>query len=142
MAIDKEKILNIDSTDLIADLTASEASTILKNSKNGVVTGDIWGYISDVNRVLVMMFGAKSKKDFVGKHVLNFVSKEDRTRVNQNSMDSIESDKGKIETYKITQSDGKEVPLKVKMLLIKDRQNVKVGFLDIVKVGVNENQPV
>ncbi len=134
MAIDQEKIRRLDSTDFIADLTASEARAILQNSINGVVIGDIWGYISDINPILVKMFGAKSKNGLVGKHVLNFVTKEERLRANQNSMDSIANDRGKIEKYTIKLIDGTEALLQVKTLLVKDRNGEKTGFLDIVKV--------
>jgi len=61
--------------------------------------GDLWGYITDVNQVILDLFGAKDKKEFVGQHVFNFLVKEERRRAVEESMNSIVNDKSKTLKY-------------------------------------------
>jgi PAS domain S-box-containing protein len=115
-----------------------EAHTILRKEKDCVLIGDIWGYISDVNRTLLKFFGAKNKKEIVGKHVLNFLIEEERARATENSVASIKSNEGKTETYKVRMRSGEIALLQVETILIADRKGSGIGFVDIVKLA---NQP-
>src|SRR5208283_3111764 len=112
-----------------------EARTILRKEKDCVLIGDIWGYISDVNRTLLKFFGAKNKKEIVGKHILNFLIEEERGRATENSMASIKSNEGKTEIYKVRMRSGEIALLQVETILIADRKGSGIGFVDIVKLA-------
>ncbi len=114
-------------------VSKKEALTLLKQEKNGVLIGDLWGYISDVNETLVKMFEAENKKEFIEKHVLNFLVEAERSRAVNNSMDSIINNKGKTQSYKVLLKNGKTATLEVQTALITDKKREKSGFIDVVK---------
>jgi PAS domain S-box-containing protein len=115
-------------------VSKKEALSILKQEKNGVLIGDLWGYISNVNETLVKIFGAENKKEFMQKHVLNFLVEAERSRAVSNSMDSIMNNNGKIQSYKVLLKNGKNATLEVQTALITNKKGEKSGFIDIVKL--------
>lgn len=124
---------NIDADLEILEVTKIEDSPILRNTNDGVVMGDLWGYITDVNQVILDLYGAKDKKEFVGKNVLNFLVKEERQRAVKESMDSITNGKNKTLNYCIQLKNGQQLTLLVKTILMKDENGNQTGFINIVK---------
>jgi PAS domain S-box-containing protein len=124
---------NLDANLEIREVAKIADSPILKNSSDGIVMGDLWGYISDVNQVIIDLFGAKDKKEFVGKHVLNFLVKEERQRAIKESMDSIINSKSKTLKYCVQLKNGQQLTLIVKTMLMKDENGQQTGFVNIVK---------
>jgi PAS domain S-box-containing protein len=104
-----------------------------KNAIEGVVIGDLWGYISDVNEVVVKMFGANDKSEFVGKNVLEFLVKEEKGRAVQNSIDSIANGQVQKQEYRVRTKSGKEITVEVTTDFIISKQGEKIGFIDIVR---------
>ena len=109
--------------------------SIVQNAavKYGVIIGDLWGYISDVNEAIVKMYGAKDKSEFIGKHVLNFVIKEDRGRAVKESLDIIAAGQGKTEKFRVLSKSGEKIPVEVTIDFLRDKQGEKIGFIDIVR---------
>ena len=124
---------NLDSNLEIGEVAKIEDSPILRNTSDGVVIGDLWGYITDVNQVILDLFGAKDKKEFVGKHVLNFLIKEERQRAVKESLDSIANGKNKTLNYCVQLKNGQQLMLIVKTMLMKDENGQQTGFVNIVK---------
>jgi len=114
-------------------LENTEVFVSFETSSEAIVMGDLWGYITDVNQAAVKLFGAKDKTEFIGKHVLNFVVKDDRSRAVENSLDSIRRKEGKIEKYGAVLKSGKEIALCVKTAFIVDKEGERVGFIDFIK---------
>lgn len=104
-----------------------------RNDAEGVIVGDLWGYISDVNDVLVKMFGAKDKSEFMGKHVLEFLVKEEKERAIQNSLDSIVNEQAKKEQYRVRLKNGKEMTVEVTTDLLNNKKGEKIGFIDVIR---------
>jgi PAS domain S-box-containing protein len=104
-----------------------------KDTTDGVVIGDLWGYISDVNDVVVKWYGANDKSEFVGKHVLEFLMKEERSRAVQESLNSIVSGHERIREYRVRSKTGEELTLNVTISYIRDKDGQKIGFIDIIK---------
>ncbi len=104
-----------------------------ENATDGVIIGDLWGYISDINEAIVKMYGAKDKSEFVGKHVLEFLVREERGRAIQNSLDSIANEQQKKQEYRVRLKNGKEITVEVTTDFIINKQGEKIGFIDIVK---------
>jgi PAS domain S-box-containing protein len=101
--------------------------------KDGIIVGDLWGYITHVNEVIVKMYGASDKSEFVGKHVLNFLTKEDRGRAVSESMNSIVTGQGRTEAYRVLSKRREELLLEVTVDFIRDEQGEKIGFVDVVR---------
>jgi PAS domain S-box-containing protein len=105
-----------------------------ENSPEGIVMGDLWGYITDVNDVIVNLYGAKDKSEFIGKHLLNFVNKEERGRLTKKSFDAIASDQGWTDKCRVVSKNGQELLLEVRVEYIWDKQGEKIGFIDFVRI--------
>jgi PAS domain S-box-containing protein len=61
----------------------------IKTTNEGIVVGDLYGYISNVNDTIVKIFGSKDKSELVGKHVFELLVKEEKTRAVNNPLASI-----------------------------------------------------
>lgn len=105
----------------------------VKTTSEGIVIGDLYGYISDVNDIIVKIFGAKDKSELVGKHVLEFLVKEEKTRAVKNSLTSITNNQGMTQKYRIRLKSGEEAKLEVTTTLMKDEQGQNIGFIDFVR---------
>lgn len=110
-----------------------EESTLENNAAEGVIIGDLWGYISDVNQVIVNMYGAKDKSEFIGKNVLEFLVKEERDRAVKSSLDSIVTGKAKTHQYRVQLKDGKQITVEVTLDFLRNKQGDIIGFIDIIR---------
>ena len=99
----------------------------------GVITGDLYGFITDVNDAIIKMYGAADKNKFVGKHVTEFLVKSDRERAVRDSLDILTSGQGKTCEYRVLTSSGEEVLLEVTIKLIRDENGDQIGFVDAVR---------
>ena len=125
----------------IGDIDSLEDSEVLKSVKDGVVIGDLWGYITDVNQAIVDMYAANDKNEFVDKHVLNFLVEEERERAVQDSLDSITTDKGITREYRARLKSGEVILLEVKTNFMRNKKGEKTGFVDLIKnITNNRNQ--
>jgi PAS domain S-box-containing protein len=102
-------------------------------ANEGIVIGDLYGYISDVNETTVRMFGAGDKTEIVGKHILQFVVKEEKGRAIQNSLALITSDQGMSQNYRVRLKSGEEVTLQVTTTFMRDEYGEKIGFINIIR---------
>ncbi len=104
------------------------------NGTEGVIIGDLWGYISDVNQALVNMYGAKDKSEFIGKHVVEFLVKEEKSRAVQNSLNTVANGQPDKQVYRVRLKDGREVDMQVDIDFVLNEEGEKVGFIDIIKI--------
>ncbi|MGZ4850559.1 MAG: PAS domain-containing protein [Candidatus Bathyarchaeia archaeon] len=100
---------------------------------DGIIIGDLNGYIIEVNEAIIRMNIHGSKEDFVGKHILDFLPEVDRNRAAQDSLDSIISGQGKTSEYCVISKSGQKIPVEVTIAFIKDAQGKKIGFIDVVR---------
>jgi PAS domain S-box-containing protein len=114
-------------------LLAHGLSTVINMHPNGIIVGDLNGYIVEVNEAIVRMYGNTSKEDFIGKHVRDFLVEGDRDRATRDSLDSIISGQGKTAKYQVILKSGQTIPVEVTIALLKDEQGKKIGFVDIVR---------
>ncbi len=105
----------------------------INKCKDGIVVGDLWGYINHVNKVMVKMFGASDESEFVGKHVLNFLAEEDREGAVNKSLNSISTNRGRTEIYRVLSKKGEDLLLEVTVDFLRDEQGEQIGFVDVVK---------
>lgn len=126
-----EAIQAIAASDTRAEESALQSA--INTCKDGVVIGDLWGYITHVNEAVVKMLGASDASIFVGKHVLNFLPEEDRGRVVTESLNSIATNQGRTGMYRVISKSGEELQLEVTVDFIRDKQGEKIGFIDIVR---------
>lgn len=114
-------------------LEENEVIASFQNNPEAIIIGDLWGYISDVNQAALELLDANERTDVVGKHVLNFVTKDDRGRAAGNSLDAIQRNKGKTDKYRAVSKNGAEILLWVRTAFIVDKQGQKIGFIDFIK---------
>lgn len=119
------------------NVSRKEALELLKDDENAVLIGNLWGYITNVNKNAVKFFGAKNKSEFIGKHVVNFLVEEERERAVKNSINSIAKNKGIKQTYKIRLKNGETIDLEVQTMLITNEKGEQTGFVDIIKQNEN-----
>jgi PAS domain S-box-containing protein len=110
-----------------------DLSSFSQDTTVGIIIGDLWGYISDVNDVAVKLIGASDKSEIIGKHVLNFILKEERDHVFQESIKAIMNNENRTENCRIKSTNGEIISIQAKVILLKDKQGEKIGFIDIIK---------
>ncbi len=104
-----------------------------KNAADGIIVGDLYGYISDVNESIVKMYGASDKSEIVGKHYLEFLVKEERGQAVQRSLASIMNNQGMNDEYRVRLKSGKEAKIEVITSFLLDPDGEKIGFIDVVR---------
>lgn len=114
-------------------LLARALSTVIDMYLDGIIIGDLNGYIVEVNEAIVRMHGSACKEEFVGKHLLGFLVDVDRNRATRDSLDSIFSGKGKTAEYRVISKSGQTIPAEVTIEFIRDEQGKKIGFIDVVR---------
>ena len=103
------------------------------NTSEGVIIGNPWGYISDVNDFIVSLYGAKDKSEIVGKHVLQFLAGTEKSRATASSLKSIEIGKARTEIYVVRLKNGQEKSFEVFIDFIENEDGEKMGFVDIIR---------
>lgn len=104
-----------------------------KNAVDGVIVGDLYGYISDVNESIVEMYGARDKSEIVGRHYLEFLVKEERGQAVQRSLASIVKNQGMNDEYRVRLKNGEEAKIEVTTSFLRDYDGEKIGFIDVVR---------
>ncbi|HVP17019.1 MAG TPA: PAS domain S-box protein [candidate division Zixibacteria bacterium] len=107
-------------------------TTAVRTSLDGIITGDLYGNITDVNDAVLRMYGCTDKGDLIGKHVLDFVVERDRERALLDSMDSLRTGQGRTTEYRALTRNGAEVPIEITTGFIRDEQGEPIGFVDII----------
>jgi len=116
-------------------------SATTRNSLFGVIVGDLYGYITNVNDEVLKMYGASDKSEFVGKNVLNFVVKSDKERAIADFMKILTSNHGMIGKYRALTKIGEEILIEVKTELIRDENGEKIGLVDTIRnLSIAENE--
>ena len=109
------------------------AVALSKNAADGIIVGDLYGYISDVNESIVKLYGASDKSEIVGKHYLEFLVKEERGQAVQRSIASIMNNQGMNDEYRIRLKSGEEAKIEVTTSFLMDSDGEKIGFIDVVR---------
>jgi PAS domain S-box-containing protein len=104
-----------------------------KNATDGIIVGDLYGYISDVNESIVKMYGACDKSEIVGRHYLEFLVKEERAQAVQRSMAPIMNNQGMNDEYRVRLKNGEEAKIEVTTSFLRDQNGEKIGFIDVVR---------
>jgi len=104
-----------------------------KNAADGIIVGDLYGYISDVNQPILDLYGASDKKEILGKHYLEFLVKEERGKAVQRSIASIINNQGMNDEYRVRLKNGDEAKIEVTAYFLRDPDGEKIGFIDIVR---------
>jgi PAS domain S-box-containing protein len=108
----------------------------IKNIKDGIIIGDLYGYISDVNEAILKIYDAKDKSELVGRHYLEFLAKDEKARAIESSLASITNNQGMTGQYRIRLKNGAEIKFDVITSFIKDEQGGNIGFIDIIRKPV------
>jgi PAS domain S-box-containing protein len=111
----------------------SALQSAIDTCKDGILIGDLWGYIRYVNQALLKMIGMSDASECIGKHVLNFLPKEDRNRETVEALNSIVTNQGRKRIYRILSMKGEEFLLEVTVDFLRDENGEKIGFVDLIR---------
>jgi PAS domain S-box-containing protein len=111
----------------------SVLQSAINNCKDGILIGDLWGYIRYVNETLLKMMSISDASECIGKHVLNFLPKEDRSRETVEALNSIVTNQGRKRIYRIISAKGEEFLLDITVDFLRDEHGEKIGFIDVIK---------
>ncbi|MCW3999486.1 MAG: PAS domain-containing protein [Candidatus Bathyarchaeota archaeon] len=110
-----------------------ELNQATQTRSEGIVIGDLYGYISDVNDALLKIMGAHDKSEFIGRNILEFLAKEEKARAIQSALDAIANDQGMTQRFRICLQNGKETTLEVSTTFLKDDEGNSIGFIHLVR---------
>ena len=105
----------------------------LNNTSDGVIVGDLYGYISDVNDSILKMYGTTDKTEFIGKNVFSFTVKSDKQRAVNNSLNMLMADQGRKNEYRAIRKNGEEIQVEVTTEFIRDENGEKIGFVNTIR---------
>jgi len=106
----------------------------LNNPTYGVIVGDLYGYITDVNDNILRMYGTTEKTEFIGKNILKFAVKTDVKRAVNASLKMIIANEGQKSEYRAIRKDREEVPVEVTTNFIRDENAEKIGFINTIRI--------
>jgi PAS domain S-box-containing protein len=115
------------------ELDASEVQMGIDKYPNGILIGDLWGYITYVNQPLVRMMGSSNTGEFVGKHILNFLPKEVRAQVTAKSLNCIANNVTQQGHYSVRSVNGEALSFEAIMDFLRDKKGENIGFIDIIR---------
>jgi PAS domain S-box-containing protein len=106
----------------------------LNNINDGVIVGDLYGYITDVNDSILKMYGTTDKAEFIGKNVFSFTVKNDKQRAVNNSLNMIMGNQGQKSEYRAIRKNGEEIQVEVTTEFIRDENGEKIGFVNTISI--------
>jgi PAS domain S-box-containing protein len=106
----------------------------LNNPAHGVIVGDLYGYITDVNDNILKMYGTTDKTEFIGKNILKFAVKTDVQHALSDTLNMIIANQGQKSKYRAIRKNQEEVPVEVTSSFIRDENGEKIGFINAVKI--------
>ena len=106
----------------------------LNNTGSGVIVGDLYGYITDVNVSILKMYGTTNKSEFIGKNVFSFTVKNDKQRAVNNSLNMIVADQEQKSEYRAIRKNGEEIQVEVNTEFIRDENGEKIGFVKTITI--------
>jgi PAS domain S-box-containing protein len=108
-------------------------SLAVELSLDGVVIGDVSGYITYLNNAALKMFGALDKKEAVGRNVFEFVAEQDRLKAAQKSLIALMTTEGTFNEFLALKKTGEEFPVEVTTTPITNSEGTPIGFIDILR---------
>ncbi len=108
-------------------------SSAMNEFSDAAIARDIYGYIIDVNKAAIEMYGATDKSDFLGKNILNFAAKNDKGRAANDALKMITSNQGNKSRYHALTKSGEEIQVEITTSIIRDADGEKIGFVNVIK---------
>jgi len=106
-------------------------STAVSFSHDCIVITDADAMIIDVNRKALEMYGAEKKEDMLGKHILELIAGEDRSKVNFDVFEIMEKGYQDSQVYNMVSLWGKPYAVKMSTSLIMSADSTPMGMVRI-----------
>jgi two-component system NtrC family sensor kinase len=100
---------------------------------DGIIVGDLWGFISDVNDTILDLYGSKNKSDLVGKHVLEFLADGEKDRALEYSTYTMAVNEARTQVFTVHLKNNAEAVLEVTADFIRNDKGESIGFFDIIR---------
>lgn len=107
--------------------------TLVETSPNAIILTDLSKVVTMVNRRMVDLYGGTSAEDLLGHSALEFVTSDDRSRVEDAFQEIL--DKGIIRNveYRLLRKDGTSYPAEVDAALLRDADGRPKAFVGMVR---------
>jgi PAS domain S-box-containing protein len=106
-------------------------SSAISVSNDCIVITDANAMIIDVNRKALEMYGAEKKEDMLGKHILELIVKEDRSKVNFDVFEIMDKGYQDSQVYNMVSLQGKPYAVKMSTSLIMSADSTPMGMVRI-----------
>jgi PAS domain S-box-containing protein len=104
-----------------------------ESSPDAITVTDLNGNIYQCNEQTVLLYGAKTKDEIIGKNSFDFVSKKDHKRAKENLKKILEYGIGKNIEYTFITKNGREYPAELSASVIYNSLKRPIGFIGIIK---------
>jgi PAS domain S-box-containing protein len=124
---------------IVADITERKKaedelvrlSNAVKMSMDSIVITDIDGKIVDVNDATLKMYGAKDKRDLIGKNSLDLIVPEDQKEASAIFKEVLEKGHLKIQKFNVLNKDGDRRTIALSVGIMKDANGKPIGLVAI-----------
>lgn len=106
-------------------------SSAISVSNDSIVITDANAMIIDVNRKALEMYGAEKKDDMLGKHILELIVNEDRSKVNFDVFEIMEKGYQDSQVYNMVSLRGQSYAVKMSTSLIMSADSTPMGMVRI-----------
>ena len=106
-------------------------SSAISFSRDCIVITDANAIIIDVNQQALSMYGADDKEAMIGKHILELIVQEDRSKVNFDVFEIIEKGYQDSQVYNMLPLHGEPCTVKMSTSLIMSADNTPLGMVRI-----------
>jgi PAS domain S-box-containing protein len=106
---------------------------LFETSPDAIALSDLNFNIITVNQPALMLFGYESPKEVIGKNALEFVAKNERSRVAEDATELLKTGRVKTAEYSIQIKDGTLVPAELRASLIRDAEGKVKCFIAVIR---------
>jgi PAS domain S-box-containing protein len=106
-------------------------SSAISFSHDCIIITDANAVIIDVNSQAMALYGVAEKEEMVGRHILEFVAKEDRSRVNLDVSEILEKGYQESRVYNMVSVNGESYPVRMSTSLIMSADSTPMGMVRI-----------
>ncbi len=102
---------------------------MFESINEGISIVDLNANIQEANPGLLNIHGLNKKEELIGRNALEFLSDEDGEKALSKMMETIEQGTSLLIELAINRDDGKKIDVEVTVSLLKDKNDVPLGFI-------------
>ncbi len=112
--------------------SAEKLRAIFESITDGITVTDLQGTITNLNEATVRLHGFEDRVELIGSSAFDLIAKPDHPKARENLRLTLSHGSSRQE-YKFLGKDGREFDAEVNAILIKDEENLPVGFVALTR---------